>query len=389
MAQELMNVAGFKKGPAAKFVAAGPSGESLADGIGGGYPIIKYKGKVWSLVSRGETHIFTGDNGYASPFLDVIILRQAQNKSKTYYENYEEGNKDVPICSSMDGIVPDANVTHKQSDTCAMCPRNVFKTSEDGVKRKECSDAKRLAVLPMPLQTKKLLGESLVEPMLLRVPAASLQGLAQMGDIALRQGYEYYAYITRIEFDPEKSYPKMIFKAAQELTDDEADIVLKLRDDPQSFRIVNGDTGGQRQLAAPAPVQQVAPPPGDTGLVAAVQKPAEDPAAAELAAKLAADRQARLDKVRAEAAALEAESAAARRSVNGAAPPTLELKANPPTPAPTAPAETGLGLSPATTPAPAQSPIPSAPVQAAVVDTGEPDIADDALDAAIANLLPK
>jgi hypothetical protein len=375
--QELLDVSKFQGGPAPEFGNIGME-ESLSDGIGGGYPLIRYRGKVWSIQVRGDTYNFLDDKGYPSPYLDVIILRQAQNKSKAFFENYEEGSKDAPVCTSADGIVPDTGVLHKQSETCGMCPRNVFKPNDKGIKVKECGDAKRLSVVPMPAQTKKLLGDPLVEPVFLRVPAASLQGLSQMGDATKKLGYAYFSFVTRIDFDPEKSYPKMRFKAIQRLSSDEAKKILELRDDPMSFRIVGGDTTGR--LAAPAPVQQLAAPGDNIGLVQLAEgestpvpsyapPPAEDPAITLAALNFEEDRRARLAAIRKEAAELEAAETKPAH--------TLELKANPKPPA-TQTVVTGLGAAVQVTP---QTPPAS--------DTGEPETADAALDDAINALLPK
>ena len=378
----------FKKdaGPAAAFRGLGGD-ESLSDGIGGGYPLIRYKGKVWKLQLRGDVHAFVDDKGYPIPYLDVIILRQAQNKSKAYFENYEENSTDAPICSSMDGIVPDPGVLHKQSDTCALCPRNVFKTNEKGIKAKDCGDAKRLAVVPMPTQTAKLLGAPLVEPVFLRVPAASLGALAAYGDEGTRMGYPYFSLVTRIDFDPEKAYPKMRFHGIQPLGDAEAAKVLELREDPQSYRICSGERGGVRQLAAPgqqpivtfqpAPPPSDPPPPNNIGLV----QPARD----QVAAQLKADREARIAAIHAEA---DKEEQAAKQPNPPTQPATMELKANPtPVLATLAPVETGLtGLAAAGA---SPTAAPTAPATLATGDTGEPEQADAALDAAINALLPQ
>ena len=185
MSQELINLAGFKRGGMAAAFKGHETDESLADGIGAGYPLIRYGGKVWQLQIRGDTFHFTTPDGYGSPYIDVIILRQARNKSKAYFPNWEEGAKDAPVCASLDGIVPDPGVEAKQADTCAMCPRNVFKKNEKGMMVKECSDAKRLSVIPIiPPHMAKATGGPVLEPTFLRVPAASLQNLAQMGEAA-------------------------------------------------------------------------------------------------------------------------------------------------------------------------------------------------------------
>ena len=253
--------------------------ESLADGIGASYGIIGYKGKVLSLRYRGETKIFVRpDDGTPAGYIDVIILRSAKNKSKSYYPEYQEGASDRPICASLDGIVPDEDVQQKQSNACAVCPRNVWKTTPDGRKKRECADFKRLAVLLMPAQTKAMFGTPLMEPVFLRVPAASLNDLANFGERMSNMGWHYSSYITRISFDPTAAYPKFVFEALKGLTDAEAPVVLPLRDDPNSLRITGEDkvaaiSGAAQPLQIPqqsaVPNNPVPPPPVQTTGVAA------------------------------------------------------------------------------------------------------------------------
>jgi hypothetical protein len=239
-----------------------------------------------------------------------------------------------------------------------------------------------------------------------------------MGDATKRMGYAYFSFITRIDFDPDKAYPKMRFTAIQKLTDKEAAKVIELRDDPMSFRICGGDTTGQ---SAPKLVQLA--PAADTGLVQEQDKPAPDhylgnkPSAvqqakeavqqvapevaiaqadterAALAFKLEADRQARLTAIRKEADELEKAAAPVK---------TLELKVNPTPPTPPASIDTGLGgttapasaaasqvATPSGTPQTTSAAPAATQTVAASIDTGEPDQADSALDDAIAALLPR
>ena len=372
MGTELMNTAGFADGPAAAF-AGHKTDERLSDGVGGGYPMIRYGGKTWSIDYHGQNYVFTNAEGYQSPYIDVVILRQARNKSKAYFPTYTEGSKDPPVCTSMDGIVPDQDVEDKQSDTCGSCPHNKMKKNEKGQWFKACSDSKRLAVIPMPTQTAKVIGEPIVEPTFLRIPAGSLQNLGRMGDEALQKGYEYYMFWTRIDFDPKENF-RMRFVGHQGLKEAEAQVVLKLREDPQSYRIVSGELGGaMKTIEAPEETVRLAPPQ-DTGLVQGHRETIVVDEKAELAAKLEADRKARQAAVRAQAAEEEAAAAAAKAKVTAQQPKTLELKAEV--------VDTGLGGKVA---------APAAPqtVQSAAVDTGEPDQADALLDAAIAQFMPK
>jgi hypothetical protein len=242
MAQELVVPQAFSA--PAKAFASLPA-VNLADGIGQSYGIVGYRGKVWSLRYRGERkNIVRPDDGTPSNYLDVIILGQAEGKSKSYFKKFDPNSEgDGPLCSSIDGVVPDPDVPAKQSETCALCPRNVWKTDpQTGRKGRECTDYKRLAVLILPTQTKPILGQSLMEPVFLRVPPASLNSLAILSETMTGKGFPHpAAYITRISFDANEAHPKMIFTPLQPLTDQEGPIILELVNDPTVKRITSGD----------------------------------------------------------------------------------------------------------------------------------------------------
>ena len=264
MGQELTLPANFK-GPAKAFAAAGLNAQddNLASGIGQSYAVINYKGKVWSLRYRGERKTFIrADDGTPANYLDVIVLGQAKDKSKSFFAKYDPtagDGGDRPLCASMNGLLPDDDVAEPQSETCALCPRNVWKTDpQTGHRGRECQDYKRLAVLILPTQTKLILGSPLMEPAFLRVPAASLNSLAIMGETMSKQGYHYSSYITRITFDPQKSWPEMQFRPVQELTDAEAPVIVELIHNPLVERITIGDAsrrdGNGLQVVNPRPL---------------------------------------------------------------------------------------------------------------------------------------
>jgi hypothetical protein len=273
MGQEFVVPAWAKTGPAKAFAGLNAQDDSLSEGIGQGYPVIGYKGKIWSFRYHGERKTFVRpDDGTPSSYLDVIILGQAKSKSKSYYTKFDQNSSDGerPICSSIDGVAPDHDVLQKQADACALCPRNVWKTDENGRKGRDCQDYKRLAVLVLPTMTAPLNnGIGVLEPAFLRVPPASLNSLATMGKTMDHQGFHYASYITRIKFHPEKAHPEMVFEAIQGLKDEEAPMVLELRQDLQVERIIHGGyaapTAAGPALAAPQPSGLIAPPNPSTG----------------------------------------------------------------------------------------------------------------------------
>jgi len=390
-----MNVSAFKGlAPAAAFAAAlDPHAESLADGIGSSYGIVGYKGKVWSLRLRGETHMFVRpDDGSPAAFLDVIVLRSPGYKSKSFYPpgTFQDGQIGTrPTCAALNGVTPDADIAEPQSNACATCPKNVFKLNAEGRKTRDCSDYKRLAVLILPSMTKALLGAPLMEPVFLRVPAASLNDLALLGEGMSAQGFHYSSYITRIGFNPEKPHPQMTFRALQPLTDREAPLVLPLREDQTAIRIT-----GENETAPVRPAgQTIAPQENAEDNAAAAAAQAAAAAAAAAAAQAAKDKAAKAAAAKAAkeaAAAAKAAADAAAAAANtvdtgfGDLGGEVTVAVKPPAPA-AGTVDTGFDAgepNPAHT-AGAASPGPD------VSDTGQAEDADLDLDARVAALLPK
>lgn len=273
MANDLMNIEAFKNArPAAAFMQR-PLNESLADGIGASYGVLSYRGKSWSLRYRGENHmLLRPDDGTPMGYIDVIIVRQARSKSKSYYPQgtYDPNNpsNERPMCASLDGIKPDADARQPQAVACTVCPHNEFKQLPDGKKRRDCSDYKRMAVLLMPAVAKLMLnGETLNEPVFLRVPPASLNDLASYGAMLDGQGFPYNSVVTRIKFDAKEAHPKMIFTAQRPLSDEDAKFILPLFDEPHTIRIIGEGapyvagrpaiTGGVSNVIPMQQVQQV------------------------------------------------------------------------------------------------------------------------------------
>lgn len=397
MGQELALPDWAKMKPAPAFAALNPQDDSLSEGIGQSYPVIGYKGKVWSFRHRGERKNFIRpDDGTPASYLDVIVLGQAKQKSKSFYKKFDpnQSDGDRPICSSIDGTTPDPDVTAKQCDSCVLCPRNVWKVDPaTGRKGRECTDYKRLAVLVVPTQTKPLFGEPVLEPAFLRVPPASLNSLAIMGDTMAGQGFHYASYITRITFDPNEAHPKMIFRPLQGLTDQEAPVILQMRSDMQVDRIINGGFADSIRVIPPQEGTTLLPP-GQTS-TGIVQEQPHQPQTLNLQANqpstvgLAQQTQQQPAQVQPQ------QTQAGNSTGLASAPLATPAGANP---APenrmdissglaglAGPTPTGLGIA---TPAPEPSGVTLA-VQQTASDTGAPEATDDDLDAKIAGMLGK
>lgn len=256
------------QGKKAAQVFQGKDLEKGSEGIEGSYPIIKFGGKVWSLQYRGENRKFMrpdGDGPRGS--LDVIFVRTATNKAKTFYPpGFKEGSKEKPICWSNDGAKPDPAVPPSQrpAPACAACPKNVFgsRVTDDGKQAKACGDHKRTAIIVDPALVVAVLGMPLSEPALLRIPAASLNDFSTFCDTMAAQSFPIQTFVCKISFDTTKTFPKFVFEAIRPLSDEEGLIVLAFRDDPLSVRIISegvavndgADDGAVAGMEASAPV---------------------------------------------------------------------------------------------------------------------------------------
>jgi len=246
---------------------AGQSMENeLGAGIQGGFGMIGYKGKVWSIRKGGEeTPLMREDGDGPRASIEVVVVRASSVVSKMFYaKGYVEGSSEPPDCHSTNGVTPAAGAKTKQAAACAACPMNAWgsRITPAGKQGKACSDSKRIAVVPLG----DLRNEAFGGPLLLRIPAASLTELANFGQKMQALNYPVGSYGMRIAFDVNESYPKFVFSAIRPLNDAEAKIILELRAGPEAARILAEDehaaTAQALPAAAPSPFEQpVAPQP--------------------------------------------------------------------------------------------------------------------------------
>lgn len=249
----------------------------LSQNVGANYAVISIKGKVFRIKHGGvETPLTINLQGqeYAAPYMDVVIPLANPQLSKTYYASgYAEGSDEAPTCWSEDGRNPLAPLenrpkipeTGQPCHDCLLCPANVFgsKINEvTGAKGKACADTRKLVVIPLDVnggvdaENARFGG-----PMLLRVPAASLQPFAEYDRKLQSMGVPYFAVVTRMQFDSTVAYPKFQLSPLRLVTEAEAQEILKLRGGQQVQAILAGGHSSAPALAAPVPtpVEHVAP----------------------------------------------------------------------------------------------------------------------------------
>jgi hypothetical protein len=239
----------------------------LGAGVQTSLAVLGYRGGKWWLKYSGEEKLLTREDGEPRGSLELVIIRQAVGISKIYYKNgYDPDNKEKPDCFSNTGLHPDPQSRNAQSTTCAACQMNAWgsRITPAGKQGKACQDSQRLVVVPLNDMDNEAYGG----PMLLRVPAASLQDMKSYGIRMKSMGFPYNIIGTRISFDPATTYPKFVFKEIRALKDFEIAKAEALFNDPRTVRILseNSDQASTPQLAAPKPNFDV-PHDADTGEV--------------------------------------------------------------------------------------------------------------------------
>jgi hypothetical protein len=333
---------------------------------------LSYRGNKFRRVVDGEETLITEDrDGEKLPraVINLVVLDHNKSRSRAFYEgNYEEGKNTAPKCYSGDGIKPDVSVKEPCAATCAACPNSVkgSKTTPTGAATTACSPFKRIAIVP----SASLLSPNGHVPLLLRlvlvvlVPHRSLgeaQGWYawdQYLDMLRAKGVKHTGAIeTRVKFDPDVAYPKLLFSASRWMNVDEAvAIKAKLAADAEVIAgIINGAgnaDGTMGQPAAPAPATPTVDPAAAAqaaqaaAAAQAAQEAAARQAAADAAAREAAERERKMAELRAQMEALQGGTAAA-----AAAPAATATKA--------AAVDDGFGGGSAA-PAPSPSPAPAA-----------------------------
>lgn len=249
----------------------------------GGFPVISIKGKVFHI-QRGDERTLVTKPGEDEPSgsLEVVILSVNPNKSKVYYsKGYEEGSVAKPSCYSNNGESPAADAEEPQSKKCAVCPHNQWgsRITDNGGKGKACGDSMRLCVAP---------AGQVNDPMLLRVPAATLKTLGAYGTQLSKRGVEPKYVITKIGFDYNVAFPSLTFKAVRFIEENElVDVEATIKDEAE---VINQITGVSEKAStnveaiASAPVAPVAPvvAPVQEAPKAVAPTPAKEPKVAEI-----------------------------------------------------------------------------------------------------------
>lgn len=216
------------------------------------FPTMSIKGKKFTISKDGIKKVLTkpSDPDEVAQSVGVVILRANMNAKVFYIKKYAEGDSDgaQPDCYSMDGAAPSERARNPQAKKCAVCPHNVWGSrtgdgDRDGEKKgKACNDGARLAIA----------APDALEPMLLRVPPASLKPLRDALKIIDQRKIPYNAVVMKVGFDIEAASPKLTFKPVGLVPDESyGEIRNELYDGELVRGIVGLDDQGHGQDDAP------------------------------------------------------------------------------------------------------------------------------------------
>ena len=219
--------------------------KSLTAGIEESYSIVSYRGKVWRVKRNGEEKPLLNADGDAIPTIRVILLAASEHVNRTYYDKaFAEGDDNPPVCSSSDGVVPVPG-PRAQSKKCDVCPQNQFgsRISDNGTEAKACQESRRVAIAPAEDITNERFGGA----MLLRVVGQSLRKeLAEYGRLLQSIKVPTFAVVTKIGFDSDAAYPKLVFSidvpATKALTAKDRNAIIAMKDSDQVKQILTPRT---------------------------------------------------------------------------------------------------------------------------------------------------
>lgn len=219
-------------------------------------PSLSPQGKVWTISLDGQkTKLEKRDNdGEIVPVgvMKVVILDFAKRRGRAYYEGaYDPDKESAPLCWSDDGITPDNTSPQLQSKKCAECPKAVkgSKVTDQGKAITACSQHRMLALVPAnkldftPLRLKIAITSDFDKQSVGAAAntAAGWFAFSNYLDYLKSVGVTHTAaVVTKMKFDPNAAYPKILFAADRWLQPDELAIVGPMTKNEDVQKLLGG-----------------------------------------------------------------------------------------------------------------------------------------------------
>ena len=197
-------------------------------GGGGGFDRLSINAKVFGITSGGDTKPLPhreADGRFvesvAAQSVEAVILGINPIPSKAFFghEGPQPGQKQNPVCMSVNGKTPDTiNSQVVMSTSCTSCPLNRFGSHRNG-KGKACADKVRVAVCLPHYRPNDIL--------LLQVPPTGFDTLEQFGnDMTAMRCHPHWAIVRIYMKDPNTlPYPHLVFERGRFLEPNEVDAV--------------------------------------------------------------------------------------------------------------------------------------------------------------------
>lgn len=246
-------------------------------------PSLTFKGKVWTITVNGDSKplMKRDEEGDQVPVqvIPVVILDFQKRRGRMFFEgNYDPNKPGKPKCWSDDGVTPHPNVREKQAVSCAACPLAAkgSRISDDGKQTTACSQHRLLVVIPeksleFPALRLKLAITSDYDGQSPELEAAGWYAFSNYMDLLRSKNVKHTgALVTKIKFDPNAAYPKLIFSPSRWLDANElAKVAERAKSDEVkallSSDALAADVAAQSDemapvAAAPVAAAPVAPP---------------------------------------------------------------------------------------------------------------------------------
>jgi hypothetical protein len=236
---------------------------------GGSVKRITLRGRVFRLIDGGKEIAKNTD-----PTMDVVIVNGSRTVQKSYYAaEYNPDETSVPDCWSSDGERPDADATDPQHSHCKECPQAIKGSA--GAGRAACRYSMRLAVV-----LSKNIGGDIYQ---LILPQKSLFGqgdvdhmpFLQYAKYVAQSGYNLNMLSTRLTFDTDSDFPKLVFNRSEFLDQDNYNTAVAQGE--TQIAINAGKLNFTKRADAPALPKLVAPPGSAAAEIAPPTKRVEKP----------------------------------------------------------------------------------------------------------------
>jgi hypothetical protein len=179
-----------------------------------------------SISLKGK--VFTLPNGQSSPGPMQAIILDTRN-IRTYYKGqYNPNQLESPECfaiaKQLEDLAPSPNARHPNAETCAECPFDAWHSAPGGGKGKACKNSIRLAIVPANFTAD-------THPMLITVSPTGIKSFSTLVADLHANNLIPAQIVTEIAFNPNETFPTLVFKALH--AHDRLEEVWKLRERAQ------------------------------------------------------------------------------------------------------------------------------------------------------------